>query len=57
MTKLFSNQRGVVWDFKVTGNMLGDMDDVKANLFFNTLEDSIEKICSEYNVEPWEMKE
>ena len=57
MTKLFSSQQGVVWDFEVTGNMLGDMDDIKANLFFNALEDSIEKICSDYNVEPGEMKQ
>jgi hypothetical protein len=51
MTKLFSSQQGVVWNFEVTGNMLGVMDDATANLFFNTLEDSIEKVCFDYNVD------
>ena len=57
MTKLFSSQQGVVWNFEVTGNMLGNMNDIKANLFFNALEDSIEKICFDYDVEPRKIKQ
>ena len=45
----------IVWEFKVTGNMLKHMDDNQASLFFNALEDSIEEICETYGVEPWEM--
>ena len=54
-TKLFSKQSGIVWEFKITGNMLKHMDDNEVSLFFNALEDSIEEICEAYGVEPWEM--
>ncbi len=36
--------------------MISHMDDNEASLFFNALEDSIEEICGNYNVEPWEMQ-
>lgn len=51
MTKLFSSQQEVVWNFEVTGNMLGVMDDATANVFFNALEDSIEKVCFDFKVD------
>jgi len=56
-TKVFSRQEGIVWEFKVSGNMLVNLNDNEASLFFNALEDSIEEICANYNVEPWELKD
>ena len=47
----------LAWEFKVTNNMISHMDDNQASLFFNALEYSIEEICGNYNVEPWEMSE
>lgn len=47
----------IVWEFKITNNMLKHMDDNEVSLFFNDLEDSIEQICETYDVEPWEMSE
>lgn len=45
----------IVWEFKITGNMLKHMDDNEVSLFFNALEDSIEEICANYDVDPCEM--
>ena len=47
----------LAWEFKVTSTMISHMDDNEASLFFNALEDSIEEICGNYGVEPWEMWE
>ena len=55
-TKVFSRQEGIVWEFKISGNMLANLNDNEASLFFNALEDSIEEICQNYGVEPWELQ-
>ncbi len=47
----------VVMQFKVSNNMISHMNDNETSLFFNALEDSIEEVCSNYKVEPWEFKE
>jgi hypothetical protein len=45
----------VVWEFKITDNMITHLDSNNLSLFINALEDSIEEICTNYEVEPWEM--
>ena len=55
--KYWEWQMAIVWEFKITNNMLKHMDDNEVSLFFNALEDSIEQICETYDVEPWEMSE
>lgn len=47
-----SNQ---VWQFTITDNMIEHLDPNELSLFINSLEDSIEEICANYEVEPWEM--
>jgi len=46
----------IVWEFKVSSNMVANMNDNEVSLFFNALEDSIEEICQNYGVEPWELQ-
>ncbi len=47
-----SNQ---VWQFTITDNMIEHLDMNELSLFINSLEDSIQDICGNYDVEPWEM--
>ena len=47
-----SNQ---TWQFTITDNMIEHLDMNELSLFINSLEDSIEEICANYEVEPWEM--
>jgi hypothetical protein len=47
-----SNQ---TWQFTITDNMIEHLDPNELSLFINSLEDSIEEICANYEVEPWEM--
>ena len=44
-----------VWQFTITDNMIEHLDMNELSLFINSLEDSIQDICSNYDVEPWEM--
>jgi len=44
-----------IWEFIVTGSMINHLDVQELSLFINSLEDSIEEVCHNYNVEPWEM--
>jgi len=44
-----------VWQFLITDNMIEHLDMNELSLFINSLEDSIQDICSNYDVEPWEM--
>jgi hypothetical protein len=37
--------------------MISHLDTNELSLFLNALEDSIEEICANYNVEPWEFRE
>ena len=45
----------IVWEFKITDNMISHFDNNEGGLFFTELEDCIEQICANYKVEPWEM--
>ena len=47
----------LVWDFKISDNMINHLEINELSLFLNALEDSIEEICGNYNVEPWEFQE
>lgn len=44
-----------VWEFIVTDNMINHLDINELSLFITSIEDSIQEICGNYNVEPWEM--
>jgi hypothetical protein len=44
-----------VWEFIVTDNMISHLNPNELSLFITAMEDSIEEICGNYNVEPWEM--
>jgi hypothetical protein len=47
----------ITWEFKISENMISHLDTNELSLFLNALEDSIEEICANYNVEPWEFQE
>jgi hypothetical protein len=40
-----------VWDFIITDSMIEHLDMNELGLFFNSLEDAIEEVCTTYNVE------
>lgn len=46
-----------VWEFKVSDNMIDNLSGNEQSLFFNALEDTIEEVCKNYNVEPWEFQD
>jgi hypothetical protein len=52
-----SNMSNQVWQFTITDNMIEHLDMNELSLFINSLEDSIQDICSNYDVEPWEMSD
>ena len=41
----------LVWEFKISDNMVEHMDQNELSLFLSSLEDSIEEICGNYEVE------
>lgn len=47
----------IAWEFKISEDMVSHLDINELSLFLNALEDSIEEICANYDVEPWEFKE
>ena len=47
----------LIWDFKISDNMINHLEINELSLFLTALEDSIEEICGNYNVEPWEFQE
>ena len=47
----------LMWDFKISENMVNHLEIEELALFLTALEDSIEEICARYNVEPWEFQE
>jgi hypothetical protein len=44
-----------VWQFIITDDMIEHLDPNELSLFINSLEDSIQDICINYKVDPWEM--
>jgi hypothetical protein len=46
-----------LWQFTITKAMTKHLDENELALFFSSLEDSIEEICENYKVEPWELEE
>jgi hypothetical protein len=44
-----------VWEFVISDNMITHLDPNEFSLFINSLEDSIEEICANYNVDPFEV--
>ena len=47
----------LTWQFSISDNMIKHLEIEELSLFLNALEDSIEEICGNYNVEPWEFRE
>ena len=46
-----SVNNNLIWEFKISKNMVEHMDQNELSLFINSLEDSIEEICGNYDVE------
>jgi hypothetical protein len=43
----------VVWEFRVTSNMIDHLDpNHELGMFFSSLEDSIQEVCNNFNVDP-----
>ena len=59
--RILFNRKGkcimLMWDFKISENMVNHLEIEELSLFLTALEDSIEEICARYNVEPWEFQE
>jgi len=47
----------IAWQFKISEDMIKHLEIEELSLFLTALEDSIEEICGNYNVEPWEFQE
>jgi hypothetical protein len=45
-----------VWQFSISEDMVKHLDiNNELGLFFSALEDAFEEVCSNYDVEPWEL--
>ena len=47
----------LLWQFRISDNMVKHLEIEELGLFLSALEDSIEEICGNYKVEPWEFRE